>query len=370
MASTSITLPVPIHVEHKKPGSRTTSTKKTYSEAEFSVPSFSIDQVGLVAQWCQPWSDSKHTTSSDLNLVGGDWQRKLSQAEHMVALVAVDGAFYTPVRGREHEGAVQYLITAKNALSAQTTGLLTVNPFGSRELYPPYMCSHLRNYDVVGGRPFAENDLPEGQVLLATDEADRIVRMTGYLEKNFIAIDGVLFSRNDEPMILVRTGAEKVSMSIVTKRNDDAIIPIFEHYFRLDEYDRALQMVEDRWPKEMITAQFSDLGVVDPEPLSDDFEVIEALRLTRRFFTKLAPSLNQLDWETAGPWYALKKKLVNPAPGGDDVDEMISLVANLADALERNEEIDEEWRQKTVLYGRLGVERWMYRPITFSGPHI
>jgi hypothetical protein len=207
-------------------------------------------------------------------------------------------------------------------------------------------------------------------VLLATDEADRIVRMTGYLEKNFIAIDGVLFSRNDEPMILVRTGAEKVSMSIVTKRNDDAIIPIFEHYFRLDEYDRALQMVEDRWPKEMITAQFSDLGVVDPEPLSDDFEVIEALRLTRRFFTKLAPSLNQLDWETAGPWYALKKKLVNPAPGGDDVDEMISLVANLADALERNEEIDEEWRQKTVLYGRLGVERWMYRPITFSGPHI
>lgn len=370
MPSASITIPVPINVEHKKPGSRGSQTLKVYNEAEFSVPSFSIDQVGFVAQWCQPWGSSKHVTSSDVNLVGGDWQRKLAQAEHMVALVVVDGVFYTPVRGREHDGAVQYLITTQNAASALSSGLLTVNPFGSRELYPEHMGFNIRNHGVIGGRTFLETGLPDGQMLVGTNEADRVERLTRYLEKNFIAIDGILFSQVDEPMILVRTGVDKVSMCIVTKHDDNAIVPIFQHYFRLDEYDRALQMVEDRWSKDAITAQFTDLNVVDPEPLSSDFEMNEALRLSRRFFDKLAPYLRQMDWETAEPWYALKKLLGNPAPGVDDVDEMISLVQKQANALEHNKEVDEDWRNKTVLYGRLGVERWTYRPITFSGPRI
>lgn len=370
MPSASITIPVPISVEHKKPGSRVIQTLKAFNEAEFSVQSFSFDQVGLVAQWCQPWSSSEHTTSSNVNLVGGDWHRKLAQAEHMVALVVVDGVFYTPVRGREHDGAVQYLITTQNAASALSNGLLTVSPFGSLGLFPEHMGFNIRNHGVVGGRPFLETGLPEGQVLVGTNEADRVERVTHYLEKNFISVDDILFCRTEEPMIHVRTGAEKVSMCMVTKHHDNALVPIFEHYFRLDEYDRAMQMVEDRWSKDVIKAQFTDLSVFDPDPLSSDFELNEAVRLVRRFFDKLAPHLKQMDWETAEPWYALKKLLGNPTPGVDDVDEMISLVEKSANALEHNKEVDEDWCKNTVLYGRLGAERWTYRPITFSGPRI
>jgi hypothetical protein len=370
MSSATVTLPVPINVDHKKPGSRSISTKKTYNLGEFNLSSFSNDQVGLVAQWCQPWHSSKHATTSDINLIGGDWERKLTQAEHMVALIAVGGVFYAPLRAREYNGTVHHLVTTQNAIRVLSAGLQTVGPFDSTELYPQHMGFNLSNHGVVGGRTFAETGLPDGQVLVGSNEAERIEYVARYLERNFIAVDGVIFHRVDEPKIVVRPGVEKVSMFLATRREDDSFVPIFNHYFRLDDYVRAVQMIEDRWPQDMISSQFSELIVVDPEPLSNDFEVVEAVRLSRRYFDKLAPALQQLDWATAEPWYELKQLLRNSEPDADDVDRLISLVDRSSKALQSNSEVDEDWRDKTVLYARLGIERWEFRPIAFSGPRI
>lgn len=251
-----------------------------------------------------------------------------------------------------------------------SNGLQTVGPFGSFELYPPYMGFNIRNHGVTRDRPFAETGVPDGQVLVGTNEADRVERITTYLEKNLIVVDGVLFSRIGEPMIVVKPRAEAVSLFMSTKHDDDSLTPTFSHYFRLDELDRAMQMVEDRWPKDVIRANFTNLSVLDTVSLSGEFEVNEALRLSRRFFSRMGPVLREMDWDAAEPWYALKEILRNPHPSDEDVDEMISLVERSVNALERNTEVDAEWRDRTVLYGRLGAERWMYRPVMLAGPRI
>jgi hypothetical protein len=372
MSFASIKLPVPINVEHRKPGSRSSTTKKTYNEVDFEVPSLSLEEVSLVAQWSQPWGDAKQVTSSETNLIGGGWQRKLAQAEHMVALIEFEGVFYVPVRGREHDGAVQYLVTAENACSMLAAGMKTLSPFkalGTLDLHPQHMGFNFRNHGVGGERPFAETGLPEGQVLIGTNEAERVEQMGGYMAKNFVVIDGVLFSSVPEPMILVKTGAETVSMRMVTK-HEEGIVQLLEHYFRLDDFDRALQMVDDHYLKERITAQFSDLSVVDSEPLSTDFESSEAVRMARCLLNRVGAVLSQVDGATAEPWYPLKKLLSKSSHEEGEIDEIMSLVEKMTNALEANEEVDEEWRMKTAQYGRLGAERWMYRPITFSGPRI
>ncbi len=370
MSLASIKLPVPINVEHKKPGARTSTTKKTYNEVEFDIPSLALSEVNPVAQWSQPWGDSKQTSSSDISLIGGDWQRKLVQAEHMVALIEGGGAFYVPVRAREHDGAVQYLVTAQNACSVLASGLKTLGPFstlGTLDLHPQHMGFNFRNHGVGGDPTFAESGLPEGQVLVSSNEAERTEQMARFMQRNFIVVDGVLFAQVPEPMIMVRPGVEVASMRLVTK-HENGIVPLLEHYFRLDDLGRAIQMVEEHYPQEKITTQFSDLTVIEPEPLSPDFERVEAIRLARCLLDRVGPSLSQMNWETAKPWYGLKKTLSSAPIEENDLNEMMSLVDKIANALPSNEEVDKDWRTKTALYGRLGAERWMYRPITFSGP--
>lgn len=370
MSLASIKLPVPINVEHKKPGARTSTTKKTYNEVEFDIPSFAPGEVNLVAQWSQPWGDSKHASSSDISLIGGEWQRKLVQAEHMAALIESNGLFYVPVRGREHDGAVQYLVTAQNACSVLASRLKTLGPFtpnGTLDLHPQHMGFNFRNHGVGGEPTFAETGLPEGQVMVSSNEAERTEQMAQFMRKNFIVVDGVLFAQVPEPMILVRPGAEVASIRLVTK-HENGIVPLLEHYFRLDDLDRAIQMVDEHYPQEKITIQFSDLIVIEPEPLALDFERAEALRLARCLLDRVGPSLSQMNWETAKPWYRLKKTLSSALTEESDLNEMMSQVDKIASALQLNEEVDKDWRTKTAQYGRLGAERWMYRPITFSGP--
>ena len=372
MSFASIKLPVPINVEHKKTGARTSTTKKTYNEAEFDIPSLNMNDVTLVAQWSQPWGGSKQTSSSDVRLTGGDWQQKLARAEHMVALIESNGAFYVPVRGHENEGAVQYLVTVKNAFSVLAAGLKTLGPFnapGTLDLHPQHMGFNFRNHGVGREPSFAESGLPEGQLLVSTNEVERIEQMGRYLQANFIVVDDVLFSQVAEPMIFVRTGAEAVSMRLVTK-HDEGLVALMDHYFRLDDLDRVAQMVEEHYSLDKISAQFSDLVVFDSEKLAPNFESSEAIRLARTLLDRVAPTLSQMNWEIGEPWYALKKRLKASPSGESDLDEVMSFVGSLGNAIQAHKEVDEEWRSKTARYARLGAERWTYRPITFSGPRI
>lgn len=371
MSLSSITLPVPINVEHKRPGSRSTLSKKAYNIGKFELPSYSASQVSLVAQWSQNWNELARSSTSDIDLSSENWSQKLSEAEHMVALVSVAGSFYVPVRAAEREGANQHLVKTGNALNILERGLGTITPFGSKDLHPQFMGFNFRNYGIGGGeRPFSETGLPDGMVLVGSNERERIDALAGYLSKNFIIIDGMLFSSVVEPKIVVRPAADKVFLHIATDTDDNAIMPVFNHYFRLDDHERALQMVEERWDHEAIVPRFTDLKIADTIPLSEDFEATEALRVVKRFHSTLAESLKEIDWEVAEQWYALKKLLTMETPDEEQLEKMVSLVDKAVDALRVNSDVDAEWRDKRVLYGRLGVERWNYRPVEHSGPRF
>jgi hypothetical protein len=345
--------------------------KRTYNLGEFEIPSFTAQQVALVAQWSQYWNSSKHTTASDIQLGSVEWAQKLSEAEHMVALISVEGVLYVPVRAPERDGVVQHLVTADNAVNILSSGLKTSTPFRDLDLHPEFMGFNFRNFGVgTGEGPFSDVGLPDGMVLVSTNERERNEILAGYLAKNFLLVDGILFTKVEEPKIVVRPTADKVYVSILTNYDDDALTPVFNHYFRLDDYERAMQMIEDRWSADTVEPRFTDLITADSNSLSNDFELSQALRLVKRFHIRLARSLQEFDWDVAEPWYALKKLLAVDEPGEEQIDEMVSLLERASDALEKNSNIDAEWRDKTVLYARLGVERWNYRPILSAGPRF
>lgn len=351
----SFELPVPFRVTTRRRGSRqnATNSKRVYTRESFDIPSANPEELIAVASWNHQWNVVEGKGAADL--------------------VRYGDRFYAPVRYKmpnPHGGAEMTPFVKGNDLEFVVgNGLKAANPFSETDVVGG-LGIEMRNCGYGDGNiPWASTQLPEDEFVVSESRESSHEAMQRAFNR-LLLVDDVLYEPVGEPMIRVVCREDRVVMTVVNSIYQNLITPALDHYFRLDEADRAMELVEDRWDRDMIVLGFSDMVVQSPEYLSTDFEEREGLRGARQYFERIQDHLKQYTWETAAPWYVMKTMLKNPDLSFGDIGSLLEQVSLSAAAMEKESELDPEWRDNTARFGYLASERWNFRPLGLSGPGL
>jgi hypothetical protein len=361
-----IKLPVPYQYDVRLLRSKNkTQEEMACAVEEFDIPSYSSQDVHLVAEWHQVWrSEARLSGKGTLLAPTDDWAKDLEADRHVARLVLIDGKFHAPLR-------VNTMFRSKPLLANELIKLMWDEDLKSQGIFGNHHTMlwnwqagrRLREsgYEVEGDTAFAAvPEVTRFREIISSSYEAKVVE-TRDLLKPLKAIDGVIFVEVEEPCIAVHVTSDAITMKI-GKRDEDASETT--QFFSLADASSADDyFAENRSGKNAIR-QVEATRVLISEALQADMEQEEMLRSVQNLIHSFGGHLFDLPKDIASVWYDLRDLHRDCRATDDETLEKLKEAAlNLTETINNHPDVSEEIRE----IGQIGASlaaRWELRPVS------